>query len=592
MPTQKKFLDEAGLIQLLQEIESLDETNLKDVYWSTDNADVNPTIIFKQGDDNGAAHSIHKVTFAGDTSNDTETALTGTKYGVHYITITIGGVSKTIPYLVTTRLPSTAVTHSHQNDTGDPTAANTVKVALDRIVTKLNSLKSTNITMNAAISGLNITTSDTVQSAFEKVNTAIANIDPADEKVRQTSITGRNGVASVTSPVNMLFGNAANGQTGEAYTGEAQYYPEIRAIKLIQNYDNTSLPIWLANGGLAFGGVSTPSTTNYINKDNYTGKALKTEADLKDYYLDPDVAGSGGNSGAAHIGYTDIQENFQSDNVAGVLQEISSLIYDGDNQNDGLIVRVTALETNKADKSAAVGNITGTTGGNETANYTMVNGTAKTFVYKNDKVTQTADTQTTSELPILLANSASGGTAATKYRGNVTVKPSDGTLHISNPSSDVAKNVVISSDTITFDSGAQGSTPVTLTSTQYGGNAATSTNATNDGSGNNIVNTYATKAALEALTNQLTGSFQIVTTLPTADGTHGGIIYLIKDQEYGDTNSNIFKEYIEVNDSTTSTPNWKFELLGTTDAGVDVVTIPATGSNSVHSYFAQYVLNA
>jgi len=38
--------------------------------------------------------------------------------------------------------------------------------------------------MNAAISGLNITTSDTVQSAFEKVNTAIANIDPVDEKVK------------------------------------------------------------------------------------------------------------------------------------------------------------------------------------------------------------------------------------------------------------------------------------------------------------------------------------------------------------------------------------------------------------------------
>lgn len=340
MPTQKKFLDQNGLIQLLQEIESLDETNIKDLYWSTDNADTNPTVVFKVGDDSGSPHSIKKLTFTGETG----TAPTGVT--PRTLTITIGGVNKTITYYDTDN--STGINYSYVSDSSDPKTATKVKEALDRVITTLD------------------------------------NIDPADEKVNQTATSA-----------------------------------------------NSYLPLLLANG-------TTPS-----------------------------------NGGA-------------------------------------------------------------------------------------------------------------------QYNSAISYNPAGELLILGNPTSD---RMVIERGTISRYSTTSNSDPA-WEITAGGTFTGISAKADADSNGNNIVNTYATKAALEALTNQLTSSFQIVTALPTADGTHGGIIYLIKDQEYGDVNNNIFKEYIEVNDGTTASPSWKFELIGTTDAGIDVVTIPATGANSVASMFAQYITNA
>lgn len=456
MPTQKRFLDQNGLIQLLQEIESLDETNIKDVYWSTDNADTYPTIVFKVGDDNGSAHTIKKFTFKGDITSPAPSNTT-----TRSITLTIGGANKTITYYDTTG--SASITYTNAADTGSPTTATNVKTALDRVINKL---------------------------------------------------------ASITTDLN------------------------------------------------------TVATDKGADMVAYSSKYSVKDA-LDDIYNQ--IGGGGGNS------LTDRVDVLEGD--------------------------VADLQTNKASKSEAVGSITGTTGGNETANFSMVNGTAKTFVYKNDKVAYTSDTTTNGNLPVVLGNGATPTTpGGVKYNTAVTFNPNTKTLQVQDGTSSMSidpttlnsvsgtgssrKEVSIGSTGLIFLTTAgnqvgnitNNGTTVTFT--------GTSAKSVSDGDGNNIVNTYATKTALEALTQQLTGSFQIVTTLPTADGTHGGIIYLIKDQEYGNTNSNIFKEYIEVNDSTTSTPNWKFELLGTTDAGVDVVTIPATGTNSVHSYFAQYVINA
>ena len=120
MPTQKKFLDQAGLIQLLQEIESLDETNIKDVYWSTDNADSYPTAVFKVGDDNGSPHTIKKITFKGDVTTPVPSGTVA-----RTMTITIGGVDKTITYYDSTTASSLAdnpsVTLSAANGSGGQT---------------------------------------------------------------------------------------------------------------------------------------------------------------------------------------------------------------------------------------------------------------------------------------------------------------------------------------------------------------------------------------------------------------------------------------------------------------------------------------
>lgn len=558
MPTQKKFLDEAGLIQLLQEIESLDETNLKDVYWSTDNADVSPTIVFKQGDDNGSAHSIHKVTFAGDTSSNIETALTGTKYEVRSITITIGGVSKTISYLVTTRLPSTAVNHSHSNDTGDPTAATTVKAALDRVINKLNSMVGT------------------------------------DEKVKQTAQTGSTALPILTA----VSGTPTSGANAEAgYDTDFKFTPSSNTLTVKAATSSASgvtiTPSSIKVGTTATNGAAelTPSQlkvgSGTLTSTAYSGKATQTETDLNTVATD---------KGADMVAYS------SSDSVKDALDDIYSQIGGSGGGGDSLTSRVTALEgavddleDNKADITAAVGSITGASDGNESGSYTMVDGTTETFSYKNDKVAQ-GSTTAAGTLPLLLAGSATptGAADVAKFNANIYAAPSTGELMLRNPNTP-STYVTFASDGIQWRK-QSGTGQMSLTfDGGFSGNSATATlatNATNDGSGNNIVNTYATKAALEALTNQLTGSFQIVSALPTADGTHGGIIYLIKDQEYGDTNSNIFKEYIEVNDGTTASPSWKFELLGTTDAGVDVVSIPATGTNSVASMFVQYVTNA
>lgn len=439
MPTQKKFLDQNGLIQLLQEIESLDETNIKDVYWSTDNADTYPTIVFKVGDDNGSAHTIKKFTFKGDITSPAPSNTT-----TRSITLTIGGANKTITYYDTTG--SASITYTNAADTGSPTTATNVKTALDRVINKL---------------------------------------------------------ASITTDLN------------------------------------------------------TVATDKGADMVAYSSKYSVKDA-LDDIYNQIGGSGGGGNSLTDRID-----------------------VLEGD---------VTDLQTNKASKSEAVGSITGTSGGNETGSYTMVDGTTETFSYNNDKVLHTSDTQSSSLIPLLFAGTAysSSNASDVKYNDNLKFSPASSTMRITKVL-DSTKYIELTGDAIIIKNG---NARVGLDVNGLSGNATTATSATNDGSGNNIVNTYATKAALEALTNQLTSSFQIVTALPTADGTHGGIIYLIKDQEYGDVNNNIFKEYIEVNDGTTASPSWKFELLGTTDAGVDVVTIPATGTNSVASMFAQYVTNA
>lgn len=537
MPTQKKFLDQTGLIQLLQQIEGLDKTNVKDLYWSTDNADVNPTVVFKVGDDNGSPHSLKKLTFKGETGTQPAGATART------LTITIGGVDKTITYYDTDN--STGLSYSYTSDSTDLTTATTVKAALDRAIT------------------------------------ALVNLDPDDEKVKQTLQTGNTTLPILTA----VKATPTSGDSAEAgYDTALTFNPSTDTLKINGAKNNvevspTSVRVVSENQGSTHTLLLQPTTIAFsgdnldeygsINAQTYTGRATQTEQDL--------ASTTSGSEGATMVGYA------SNTTVKDALDDIYETI--GGGGGSSLTDRVEALETGKQDKLTAGSNISFS---------------GNTINAVDEKVKQSRDTSDTA-YPMLLAGTTdpNGSAKNAKYTPFITANPNDKAIEIQGAASaqNPIEKTTITSTGITLHmneaSPQIGASVVsktgTLTATNYSG---TSAQATADGNGNNIVNTYATKAALEALTNQLTSSFQIVTTLPTADGTHGGIIYLIKDQEYGDVNSNIFKEYIEVNDGTTASPSWKFELLGTTDAGVDVVTIPATGSNSVASLFATYVTNA
>ena len=454
MPTTKKFLDQDGLIQLLQEIESLDETNIKDVYWSTDNADTYPTIVFKVGDDNGSAHTIKKFTFKGDMTTPAPSNTT-----TRSITLTIGGTDKTITYYDTTG--SAGVTYTNAADTGTPASATNVKTALDRVINKLASI-----------------------------------------------ITDLNTVAT------------GKGADMVAY-----------------------------------------SSSNSV-KDA-----------LDDIYDQIGGSGGGGNS--------------LTDRV-GALEDA-----------------VGDLDDNKADITEAVGSITGTANGNESGSYTMVDGTTTgTFLYKNNKVAQEEDTTSDGLIPILLGSGVVPNSVGEKVKYNTLIgyNPSSGVLNLKNkttPSSFIQMN----GDSISlYKQAGTGSVSISVD----GGFTGKAASATNDGNNRNIVNTYATKQELNALSNKWTGQFQIASTLPTLSNTEDetanenankqylGYIYLIRDEEHGGVNNNVFNEYIVVSEIDESLDRivWKWELLGTTDAGVDVVSIPATGANSVASLFDTYVTNA
>lgn len=373
--------------------------------------------------------------------------------------------------------------------------------------------------------------------------------------------TVNQSAASGSTPINVVVSNVSG--VGEVKTAsDISYTPSTRTTTIHTNgkTSGTSTSFSFHNGTLNIGDASIDDTA-------YSGRATGTETKL----AEDDADNGGAAAGAYSIGYYDMDKE-QATTVADALNEIIGAIGGGGSESS-LTARVTALETGKADKTAAVGSITGTTGGNETGNYTTVSGTAKTFKYNNDKVAQESDSANTN-YPLLFGNATTPTTGATKYNGGLKYNPSLGKITVGSTVTTSGKTVEITNTGITFATTEVGGTSVSINASSYGGTAA---QATADGSGNNIVNTYATKAALEALESRFTGSFQIVSTLPTADGTHGGIIYLIKDTEHGDASSNIFIEYIEVKDGST----WKFESLGTTDAGVDVVSLTDAEIDSI-----------
>lgn len=188
----------------------------------------------------------------------------------------------------------------------------------------------------------------------------------------------------------------------------------------------------------------------------------------------------------------------------------------------------------------------------------------------DEKVNQTA-TSESADIPMLLASGATPSNGGAKYDTDLKYNPSTNTLKLGTG---------------------------TLTATNYSG---TSAKATADGSGNDIVSTYATKSALDALTQKWTGQFVVLkSTGDTAEKYTAlnnilaaiaagqtpaaadlakldlGYIYLLENG----SGTNVYDEYIKVAKGT-SPETYSVEKIGTTDAGVDVVSLTDAEIDSI-----------
>lgn len=552
MPTTKKFLDEAGLIQLLQEIESLDETNIKDMYWSTDNADTYPTIVFKVGDDNGSPHSIKKFTFKGDVTTPAPSNAT-----TRSITLTIGNVDKTITYYDTTG--AAGITYTNATDSGQPNTATNVKVALDRVITKLASIIGT------------------------------------DEKVKQTAQTGSTALPILTA----TSGTPTSGAAAEAgYDTDFKFTPSSNTL-IVKEATSSASGVTITPSSIKVGTTATNGAVELtssqlkvgsgtLTSTAYSGKATQTETDLN-------TVATG--KGSDMVAYS------SNDSVKDALDDIYSQIGSGGGGNS-LTSRVEALEN--GENLIEGTNVTLT---KDTTNHTV------TINAVDEKVTQTSDTSTTTYLPLILANATNPTSpGGTKYNSGLQYKPSNNELKVETTTSNGGltrvNTVQISNGVVTMS--GTGNTSVSISTSGFTGNSASATKAYGDS--DTIRNTYATKEELNTLTNKWTGQFvvlrasgdtstqwtalrRIIAAQADPEVSYGtdadydlfdsGYIYLISTSS--ESEGNVFDEYIKV----IVGDNQDFmERIGTTDAGVDVVTIPATGANSVASMFAQYVTNA
>lgn len=584
MATTKKYLDEDGLVQLVGKIKKA----VNDADYShgvTDIAGITTTPTY--ANDLNATATSRSATFTVNGSSDTFTV-----YDTTY-----GDASTTKDGLMThedkTKLDGIA-TGAEVNVQSD--WSQTTTTADDYIKNK-PTFKTIN---NTAITG---TGNISVQAplTFDDVPTASSNnpvksggvktaVDAAAKTVKQTEATG-------SSPISAVFaGTTDSNNVGEVATAsDIKYNPSTRETIIGMNSavgSSSSTTFTFKDAELLFGNGGAK-----INATSYTGRATGTETYLA-------RATESLDEGANNIGYYNDAEDYAT-TVAVALNDIYDKI--GGGGDESLTTRVTALENGKADKTAAVGSITGTTGGNETGNYAMVSGTTGTFAYYNNKVAQESDTSTTSFIPLLLSSGATPTSpAGAKYNSNVKFKPSTRELQVvgeTSVSGGATRAEVISfkDGVITITSGSGGiASSSTITSVNYSGTAA---KATADGNGNNIANTYATQAALSELSQKWTGQFIVVKQTGDTASIYTALNNILDDIEAGNTPSatdlavldygyiyllsdssasspNVFNEYIKVKTGTTTET---VEKIGTTDAGVDVVSLTTAEINTIWS---------
>ena len=335
--------------------------------------------------------------------------------------------------------------------------------------------------------------------------------------------------------------NAAKTVRHTEQSGTTAVYPMIMAgeveseISSGSNYEVKYSPNFSIQGTSILIG-----SEGVLNETSYTGKALQTETDL--------ATTTSGSEGAKMIGYG-VDGNSEDITVKDALDDLYSTIGGG----GGSSIMDLIEDLQDGDNLIQGTNVTLT---KDTANHTV------TIAAADPTVTQTSDTSTTSFIPLLLASGATPTSpAGAKYNSNVKFKPSTRELQILGETSTGSgaaireETISIKDGVITFTSGSGGMASTgTISGQNYSG---TSAKATADGSGNNIVNTYATKAALDALTNKWTGQFKIATgaeaiAIANKDASvlELGYIYLVLDSSA--SSPNIYDEYIKA--VTISTP--------------------------------------
>lgn len=267
--------------------------------------------------------------------------------------------------------------------------------------------------------------------------------------------------------------------------------------------------------------------------------------------------------GADMIAYT------ESDSVKDALDDIYSQISTG-GEGNSLADRIEALED--GDNLIQGTNVTLT---KDTINHNV------TITATDEKVKHTLDSSTASAIPMLLAGTTTNNDISNvKYNTNLSFKPFSNELRVGGTGS-LADYVTIANGVITLKNA--GFSATTLSPTQYEGNAASATKAYGDS--DTIQNTYATKTALNELSNRLTGLFKIADAteiaairndVPTA--LEYGYIYLVEDTQ-ADV-PNIFDEYVRIRYTN---DNDVIEKIGTTDASVDVVSLTTAEINTIWS---------
>lgn len=519
MATTKKYLDEDGLVQYTGKVK-------------------------KAINDASYTHGVTDID--GTTTAPTVANTVNATANQRSATFTKNGSSDTFPYYDTTY--GTAVAGSK-----DGLMSRTDKTKLDGIAT-----------------GAEVN----VQSDWNQTSTSADDYIKNKPAVNKVKITEHTASTSTTYPVLMSASSVTSGNDYEAgYDSSFNFAPATNALMI-------------GSGSLT--------------ESSYSGRAAKTESDLA-------KSGNGGN-GAEMVGYeyrggTPSKEIFEglvsvNDALEALIGEVDDMSLDGDNVEVG--VNGTNLNISSGDSLDTVVGVIDTAFG--TKQDTLTAGTNITFSGTGNTTINAADekvgqnkTTNNADYHLLLTGgdgSADRAVSESKFSTNLDFNPSTKVMKLTSSYTQGAGGASTTFDTQINVGGEgvtivkkQGSTTLatgTISATNYSG---TSAKATADGSGNNIVNTYATKAALDELTNKWTGQFKIATSAEATAIAQGdasslqlGYIYLVLDSTA--SSPNVYDEYIKVALGT-SPETYSVEKIGTTDAGVDVVSLTTAEINTI-----------
>lgn len=356
-------------------------------------------------------------------------------------------------------------------------------------------------------------------------------IDAAAKTVEQVSTA-----TSQADAIPVILGGASltNNVGNVRKTTDITYKPSTRETTINTNGETaqSSASFVFGSGKLNFGSNRSLSPTEY------TGKALQTETDLKAFYAkNLEELGDGANEIGYFNPYAETGE--ESTTVGEALSDIYATIGGGGGGGgDDFASRITALEGKTTNINAA-----GTTFSGTASNAT--------------------NAVTATNLANAPAINITAGTASDAPKVNVTAGGKSGTAQAITKASVSAYGVV---------------------------RLAQYTSPEDDSDNDSFVPSLGIVKTLVRQTNQAqfvvtdyTSPSQLPSVTSAQDAApYRGKIYLIKNTDVGGANNNIYDEYILVQSLTTPV-TFTWELLGTTDAGVDVVSLTTSEINTIWS---------